>query len=103
MAHSPMKEHPLAIAARYNDAECEEHGIEPAIARLELEIEDVFHIAEQRALRLLWIELGRDMAIFKNPYPIALGPFTTDERKRLVILQSAILDGILIGWRAAKF
>lgn len=96
---SRMRDHPLGIAARYNDAECEEHGLGIVIDKQGLELADVIYLAQQRALRALWIELGRDMAIFKSSVPVGM-PLTSAERRRLVTLQAFIMDGILIGWRA---
>lgn len=93
-----MKTHPLGIAARYNDADVEEHSFAETIGRQGLTLEDVMHIAEQRAIRALYVELGRDMSIFKQREPQRM-QFTGEERDRLIILQAAVIDGILIGWR----
>lgn len=101
-AESPMKDHPLGIASRYNDAECEEHGFKEVIQRQGLEFSDVMYAAEQRAIRILWIALDRDLAIFKEPGFIVLPRLTMAERRSLVTYQSAELDGMMIGWRAAN-
>lgn len=101
-AESPMKDHPLGIASRYNDAECEEHGFKEFIKQQGLEFSDVMYAAEQRAIRVLWIALGRDMDIFKEPGFVVLPRLTMAERRSLVAYQSAELDGMMIGWRAAK-
>jgi hypothetical protein len=59
MADSPMKDHPLGQAARYNDADAEEHGLVKACAMLGLHLPDVMYIAEQRAIRVVMLSSGR--------------------------------------------
>ena len=48
---SQYKNHPLTKAARYNDAAAEEHGFQPAVEQLGLEVEALAYVAHQRALR----------------------------------------------------
>ena len=90
---SHMKDHPLGLAARYNDADCEEKGFPAVFPPLGLKMDDALYIAEQRALRVLT----------GNQYPsnktvaVRLDPVMVEQ---LVTLQACTLDGIVIGWRA---
>jgi hypothetical protein len=89
---SPMKNHPLGLAARYNDADCEEKGFQAVFPMLGLELDDVIYIAQQRALRVVTGEMD-------TTKPIPVPPLTKPQAERLVNLQACILDGIVIGWR----
>jgi hypothetical protein len=88
---SPMKNHPLGLAARYNDAECEEKGFPAVFVTLGLEMQDVLYISEQRALRVLTGEMDTT-----KPIPVRL---SEKQQREMVTLQSCVLDGIVIGWR----
>lgn len=102
MSESPMKDHVLGIAARYNDADAEEHGFEEVISRQGLTLEDLHYLAQQRAMRALYVVLGKDMEIFKSPKPIPFPILSAKERWLFTALTTAELDGMMIGWRAAK-
>ena len=99
---SPMRHHVLGIAARYNDADCEEHGLATTIQRQDLSFNDVLYIAEQRALRTLAIEDPSLRHLLGNKSKPSLVPLTRAQQLRMAVFQSAILDGILIGWRGAR-
>jgi hypothetical protein len=89
---SPMKDHPLGLAARYNDADCEERGFPAVFPALGLEMDDVIYLAQQRALRVLTGEMD-------TTKPIPVPPLSARDMQQLVTLQACILDGIVIGWR----
>lgn len=86
-------------AARYGDAETEEHGLEEACARQGLDMAMLMHIAQQRALRVALMASGRPQPpAGLGEVPVALSP---DERRLIqTVLMPAYLDGIYIGWRA---
>jgi len=92
-----MKSHPLAIAARYNDAEAEEYGVEKTVKRQGFDWDEILHVAEQRALRVIAMDNPRLAAALKDGQAASL---TADQLHGLIVLKSAILDGIMIGWRA---
>src|SRR3954451_20411128 len=93
-----MKDHVLGIAARYNDAEAEEHGFADFVQSQGLTVADVMYLAEQRAIRVLYVATGRDMSIFGGREPRAI-ELSGDDRLKVIAFQSAELDGMLIGWR----
>jgi hypothetical protein len=95
MTESPMKNHPLGLAARYNDAECEEKGFQEVFPSLGLKLEDVLYVSEQRALRVL-------TGVSDTSKTIPLPKMDITGTQRLVTLQSCVLDGIVIGWRAYR-
>lgn len=96
--HAPDPDHPLLVAARYNDADAEEHGFYSALERMGLVPDEVMYIAHQRALRTVLIESNRLGDIDQTkPTPIELSP---EEEDRLVTLTAAVLDGVVIGYRA---
>lgn len=97
-----MKDHPLGLAARYNDADAEERDITSVIeGTTGFKIDDVMYLAEQRALRMLGIVMPERFGWLlgnKTSFePVAL---TTEDRLTMISYQSAVLDGIMIGWRA---
>lgn len=98
---SPMKEHSLGIASRYNDADCEEHGFAHVFERLGLDMKLVLYAAEQRAIRSLAIEEPSLSYLLGNKPKIIQFQVSAKQRMRLAVLQAAVLDGILIGYRAA--
>jgi hypothetical protein len=98
-----MKSHPLAIAARYNDAESQEHGFQATVERQGFDMDEIIHVANQRALRII---LDTDPALtpalksaLKSGKPVEVA-LTVEQAKLQVNLAAAILDGIMIGWRA---
>ena len=93
MAESPMKDHPLGLAARYNDAECEEKGFTAVFPSLGLALPDVMYISEQRAMRVMLGHIPHEI----NMTPVRFG---REQLEQLATLQSCVLDGIVIGWRA---
>lgn len=98
--NSQMKDHPLGIAARYNDAEAEEHGLEYLIDKLDLTVVALKHAAEQRALRSVLISSGRvDEVNTTRPAAIVLTP---GEQRLMNVYAACYMDGILLGWRAGR-
>lgn len=99
-----FKDHPLAEAARNNDAIAEEHGVEAAAEMIGLDMDALMHVADQRALRLTILategpERLAAATLGNKPTPIALGP----EQKHLHrMFMLAALDGICIGWKASS-
>lgn len=92
---------PWTQACRYADAVAEEGGIEHATERAGVDIAELAHVAEQRALRALMLHTGRlaelQATAAGNPTPIAL---TANESQWLMIATALAMDGLFIGWRA---
>lgn len=102
MAHEHL--HHLAQAAGDNDSLAEEGGIHMALTRLDLDVEDVGYVAEQRALRAVMAESGRIPELQRahrsgsaRPQSFALSAM---EKRKLVLYAAMYMDGIAIGWRA---
>jgi hypothetical protein len=84
-------------AARYGDADAEEHGLEEAIRKQGIDFEEYRHLADQRALRnVLMRRPGFDPSA-SEPFAVALDPL---ERVAHVAFMAAYWDGLYIGWRA---
>lgn len=101
---SQFKNHPLAEAARYNDAAAEEHGFQEAVGQLGLDLEAVSYVAQQRALRaVLYLTRGPDaMEQYRDkPIPFVI-PLSQIERDHAQQLTAVLIDGIGIGWKAAQ-
>lgn len=98
--HKADRNHPLMEAARYNDAQAEEAGVKHAIEALGLTWDDVMYVAEQRALRIVLLQRG------DGSLEAAAGgqPFTLDDNDRAAmrVVALASLDGIALGWNAAR-
>jgi hypothetical protein len=97
-----MRDHVLALAARYNDAAAEEHGIEEAVKAMGLELADVFYLAEQRAIRVLGVVFPERFGHLLGNHPTsAVLPWLRD--KEQVVFDAAkiaVLDGVCIGYKA---
>ena len=96
--------HHLAQAASDNDSMAEEIGLEGAVARVGLNVEDVRQVAEQRALRAVMVESGRLPELQRahrqasnRPQGFALSRM---ERHKLAIYTAMYMDAITLGWRA---
>jgi hypothetical protein len=85
-------------AARYGDADAEEHGLEEAIRKQGIDFEEYRHLADQRALRnVLMRRPGFDPAALDQPSLVVLNPM---EKTAHVAFMAAYWDGLYIGWRA---
>lgn len=90
---------PLMLAARYNDADAEDHGtIQAVIERLGMDFDEVVYVAEQRALRLVLLRRGRLDELSRTEFQRL--PMTEFERAEVEALTTLYLDGIALGWRA---
>jgi hypothetical protein len=90
----------LAEAARYNDARAEDDGVQAAVAALGLDWDELTHVVEQRALRLVLLIHRGDAGLkewMKSGEPARL---TVAERTDMMRLQAATIDGVTIGWAA---
>jgi hypothetical protein len=84
-------------AARYGDADAEEHGLKAAIRKQGIDFEAFKHLADQRALRnVLMRRPGFDPSA-SEPFPVMLDPL---EKAAHVAFMAAYWDGLYIGWRA---
>lgn len=91
---------PLVEAARYADAQAEEHGLENAIAGAGMDAETLHHVAQQRALRLVLLKhRGKEgmQAITKQnkEVPVCM---SKEELADMTVLMLAYMDGLVIGW-----
>lgn len=96
MSHHPHL-HPLAQAAADNDSMAEEVGVEDAIGRIGLNVEDVRNVAEQRALRVILLRRGQAL-----PRKLEGVPISANERVEMLFLTALYMDGISIGWRGRE-
>lgn len=99
-----FENHPLAEAARYNDAASEEHGFQEAVKQLGLDLEAVAYVAHQRALRaVLFLTRGPEamQQYAGKPLPTVI-PLSELERQHTEQLRAVLLDGICVGWKAAQ-
>jgi hypothetical protein len=88
------------VAARYGDADAEEHGLLEAIAKAGIDTEALQHLADQRALRnVLMRRPGFTPAMLSTTTPemVVLDPL---ERAAHAAFTAAYYDGLYIGWRA---
>ena len=88
------------VAARYGDADVEEHGLMECIRRAGIDTEALQHIADQRALRnVLMQRPGWTAAMLSTTTPemVVLDPL---ERAAHIAFLAAYYDGLYIGWRA---
>lgn len=103
MSHEQLGKDSLwAQAARFGDALAEEAGIEHATEAEGIEIEELAHCAEQRALRAVLKIRGRhhELWVIQStgiPFPVAL---SADEREMLTSVTALYMDGLYIGWKA---
>lgn len=96
--------HPLAEAARINDAVAEEHGFQEAVAMLGLDLEAVAYVSHQRALRAVLFLTRGEKAMRQyagKPMPTVI-PLSELERNHIEQLRAVLLDGICLGWKAAQ-
>lgn len=91
--------HPLAVAAREVNEHAASRGIEQTLAWLEIGTpEDVFYLAEQRALRAV---AAHDFGLGDVSEPLAR-KIVADERwpERKGLLAISYADGLTTGWHA---
>lgn len=94
---APPANHPLLEAARYVNAEAEDHDLNVVFEKRGLTLHDVEYLAYQRAIRARLAMTGRgDEASPTKPESVDL---TLDDHAAIQMLIPAYLDGILIGWR----
>jgi len=86
----------LARAARYNDAEAEEVGLDGWCQRHGIDLTDLLRMAEQRALRIAYMSDGRDPTKLPRDKPVPV-PLSARARKQMSLFQSAVIDGFAIG------
>lgn len=92
-------DHPLAKAARDLDEQCESEGFDACFASLGLDRNDVIYMAQQRALRMALISVGRsDLIATDKLVEIPPGVVKPELLQALTI---TCLDGIITGWKAA--
>ena len=87
-------------AARYGDADAEEHGLMAAVRKQGIDPEEFLHVADQRALRVvLQQRAGFHPAMLSGSevQAVALDPIERDVHRVFV---AAYMDGLYIGWRA---
>lgn len=95
----PDPNHPLLMAARYNDAEAEDHPLHKVIEKHGLDAAAYMHIAEQRAIRAVMMMSGQDPTKMSRSEVTAI-EFSDEQKALLPSLTSVYMDGIFIGWRA---
>jgi hypothetical protein len=86
----------LARACRENDLIAEERGLKAAVEAVGTGLVSALQVAEQRAVRAALYAAGKPVPT--DMQPINIRPMTDAEFMRI---QSAVLDGIAIGLRAA--
>ena len=84
----------------------EEIGVAGALARIGLNVEDVMHLAEQRALRAVMVESGRVAEMqaahahgSQRPQGFSL---SAAEKERQMFYMTIYVDAIALGWRAKE-
>lgn len=99
-----MQNNVLGIAARYNDARAEEIPLPDMLKEMGLTWEDVSYIADQRAIRVVAVTSQRrelKMLLLGNKdEPVRVPKFTPTEMISFNAAKLAIIDGLVIGWRA---
>lgn len=93
---------PWRRAARWNDSIAEEHGLEEACRILGLDLEEVMHVAKQRALRARLMQIGRweemdARSATGDPTPIV---HTEEDANAIAFYAAMYLDALVLGWRA---
>lgn len=99
-----FRNHPLAEAARYNDAAGEEHGFHEAVAQMGIDLEPLAYVASQRAMRAVLMMTRGEEAMRQyagKPMPQVI-PMSAVERQFCDQLAAVLIDGIAIGWKAAQ-
>lgn len=91
-------DHPLLVAARYNDAETEDTSLSEALERHGLDLNEIEYAAEQRAVRIVLLQNGRvDEARSTESIEVHLNE---QEQSLFHALVPLYIDAIFIGWRA---
>lgn len=85
------------LAARYGDADAEEHGVLECVRRQGVDTDEFQHIADQRALRIILQQRGIAPAELTHLQVFRLTPLEQEIHKLLV---TVYMDGLYIGWRA---
>jgi hypothetical protein len=93
--------HPLIEAARYNDAQAEELGLEPMIKNSGVDYTTMLYLAQQRALRLTVLTNYGTAGLRRM---IMTGSFdlTADDEELMMAFATACMDGIMIGWNGSS-
>jgi hypothetical protein len=86
----------LARACRENDLISEERGLKAAVEAVGVGLEGAIGVAEQRAIRAALQAKGEPLP--KDRQTVDIRPM---EQAEFIRIQSAVLDGIAIGLRAA--
>lgn len=94
-----MANHPLAVAAREVNDYAEKNGLGATCEKFGIKLEDLKYMAEQRALRTLYVARGARDVNFKQPFKIQLSPA---DLPLYLALVAAYMDGIIIGWRGKE-
>ena len=93
--------HALTEAARSNDALAEEHGMAGASRIIGIELDDVVHMAEQRAMRAMLLKFrGKEELAAMSQVDATLVTVTEEEDAYMTGLIALYMDGIYLGWRA---
>lgn len=100
-----IENHPLAEAARYNDAQAEEMGVFETILNSNLDPIVVMNVAQQRAMRfVIGLNYGQDgvdlIADVSRDRKVAKIELTENDMNMINEISIAFIDGIMIGWRA---
>lgn len=93
---APDVNDPFLLAVRYGDADTGELGLDDAIAKQGLNRETLEYVAEQRALRLILSQSGRENEIQHGAAP----QLTITDKALLSGLVPLYMDALLAGWRA---
>lgn len=98
----PEADQPLIEAARFNDAQAEEIGLPGAAASIGIDLTTLVHVAEQRAMRMMLVKLGRleDLAALTRTPEFKPLRFTPEQQEEIAYLTTLYMDGIALGWRA---
>lgn len=83
----------LAEAARYADAESEEHGFEGYCKLHGIDPEALTYVAEQRGLRAVMVMRGENPNLVRST-PVAL---SRQEVELMTMFASSVINGIVIG------
>lgn len=97
---APPTDHPLLIAARYNDAEAEDHELREVVEKHGLDYDYLEYTAKQRALRVVLAQSGR-LGEISRTEPVSVG-LSDAERDTIDALIPLYIDAILLGWRASQ-
>lgn len=93
---APDVNDPFLLALRYGDAEVGETSLAEAVARQGLDLKVLEYAAEQRAIRMIFQQSGREDELVHGTAP----PMTPGDRALLGALVPLYMDALLAGWRA---